>query len=275
MQNKFVGDVGDFGKYGLLRWLTGMTREATEDEERLWRVQVMHESASENSLQLGVVWYMQPDGGRGGGQIEYLTDRRNPRFRCCDDKLFFVLRGLVQNARSVNAIQECQILPIPEDDPRWYGERLLYPEDSTQVDRANIRDRWMAKAVESMEKANLVLIDPDNGIPCECFEPWSRTGPKYSFMDDLRFLVKKGKSLVIYHHFTRRHGTAEEEGRHFSHCLERELGLPVYALKYNRGTRFFFIVAQIEHSGTISERLASFFGSRWCSGRNPHFTWVG
>ena len=25
MQNRYVGDVGDFGKYGLLRFLSGMT----------------------------------------------------------------------------------------------------------------------------------------------------------------------------------------------------------------------------------------------------------
>ena len=37
MQNQYVGDIGDFGKYGLLRAISG------------------------DPLRLGVVWYLFPD----------------------------------------------------------------------------------------------------------------------------------------------------------------------------------------------------------------------
>ena len=36
MQNQFVGDIGDFGKYGLLRWLTGTTDPYMDQKIRLW-----------------------------------------------------------------------------------------------------------------------------------------------------------------------------------------------------------------------------------------------
>ena len=48
MQDQYVGDIGDFGKYGLLRHLTGMRGDA----------------APEDALRLGVVWYLFPDGGK-------------------------------------------------------------------------------------------------------------------------------------------------------------------------------------------------------------------
>ena len=45
MQNRYVGDVADFGKHGLLRFLSGMT-----DEEK-----------PNQKLRLGLVWYMYHD----------------------------------------------------------------------------------------------------------------------------------------------------------------------------------------------------------------------
>ncbi len=47
MQDRYVGDVGDFGKYGLLRALSGPFK-------------------SEAVLSLGMVWYLVPDQGNGG-----------------------------------------------------------------------------------------------------------------------------------------------------------------------------------------------------------------
>ena len=63
MQNQYVGDIGDFGKYGLLRHLTGMRSDA----------------ASGDALSLGVVWYLFPDGGNNDGKFtDYLC---NPKPR--------------------------------------------------------------------------------------------------------------------------------------------------------------------------------------------------
>ena len=43
MQDRFVGDIGDFGKYGLLRTLAGI------------------EPKAEPGYRLGVVWYLRPE----------------------------------------------------------------------------------------------------------------------------------------------------------------------------------------------------------------------
>lgn len=43
MQDRYVADVGDFGKYGLLCYLAGITCDSNEDK-----------------LKLGVIWYLTP-----------------------------------------------------------------------------------------------------------------------------------------------------------------------------------------------------------------------
>ena len=74
VQHHFVGDVGDFGKYGLLRALTGT-----------WPV-------AEPRLSLGVVWYLPADatGSAADGQkLSYLSQPN--RFRSCDPRLYDAL----------------------------------------------------------------------------------------------------------------------------------------------------------------------------------------
>ena len=49
MQNRYVGDIGDFGKYGLLRALC-------------------------HGRRLGVAWYLYPDEAHNGGIVQYLCE---------------------------------------------------------------------------------------------------------------------------------------------------------------------------------------------------------
>ena len=259
MQDRYVGDIGDFANNGLLRWLTGMTGPELPDKKK---------------LQLGVVWYLHPDekDKRDGKKVDYLKDTPGNfgGFRKCDYDLYYVLQRLVKFPnRTIRALRRSGILPI---NALFYEECLTYAEKDTRLGREGKRKKWLDDALEATKEAQLVFVDPDNGIACSCASPFIKTGPKYVYMDDLRCFVEKGKSLVIYHHLTRRHGTAEEEIRHFSRCLEKKLGLPVYALRYNRGvTRFHFIVAQIEHNSIILERLRCFKKSKWCAELKPLF----
>ena len=77
VQDRYVGDVGDFGKYGLLKALCGA------------------------DLSLGVVWYLYPDeeDNGDGGHVGYLrpTPQNLRRFRDCDPDLYDDLGELVGN----------------------------------------------------------------------------------------------------------------------------------------------------------------------------------
>src|SRR3954463_4138966 len=94
MQDRYVGDLGDYGKYGLLRVL-----------------------ARSSGLRIGVAWYRVPNEGHNadGKHTSYL---HNERFRECDPELFGALKGLVfdngvlqPERRRVEHIHTLGILP--------------------------------------------------------------------------------------------------------------------------------------------------------------------
>ena len=98
MQDQYVGDIGDFGKYGLLRHLTGMRDDA----------------APGDALRLGVVWYLFPDeapkdpnkpDNRDGSLTGYLRDRRDnhKKFRNCDTDLYDALHKIVVEEKIRNS----------------------------------------------------------------------------------------------------------------------------------------------------------------------------
>ena len=90
MQNKYVGDIGDFGKYGLLRRLTCPEFTASP-------------------LSLGVIWYpFDDENNQDGKKIGYLKDEKN---RQCDAHLFDALQRIVNGKRDVSAIEQSGIFP--------------------------------------------------------------------------------------------------------------------------------------------------------------------
>ena len=87
MQNRYVGDVGDFGKYALLRALCG-------------------HAGGGPILKLGIVWCYFPDESHydDGRHINYLN--KEP-YRSLDPQLFDGLRKLVKDGRRSLAEVEC------------------------------------------------------------------------------------------------------------------------------------------------------------------------
>ena len=78
MQDRYVGDVGDFAKYGLLRRLTGRP--------------------DQRKIRLGVVWCLFPNEthNNDGRHVSYL---RKPEFESLDDPLLAALRNIVASGR--------------------------------------------------------------------------------------------------------------------------------------------------------------------------------
>ena len=75
MQDRYTGDIGDFGKYGLLRALS-LPPDAAEGQP----------------LRVGVVWMLVPDEtGTGDGKFTahlVPTDQNLERFMICDPRLY-------------------------------------------------------------------------------------------------------------------------------------------------------------------------------------------
>jgi hypothetical protein len=112
MQDRYTGDVGDFGKYGLLRALCGMRQSP--------------------SLRLGVVWYLVPNETHNddGKHTQYLRESK-PALRDCDLALYDSLRKLlvdrsgkvVQERRRTAIIEGSDVLPM---GTIFYSQRLAY-----------------------------------------------------------------------------------------------------------------------------------------------------
>ena len=250
MQNRYVGDIGDFGKYGLLRSLCRVERTANSDQ----------------SLRLGVVWYLYPDESHNsdGKKVGYLASSsgNHSRFRECDSDLYDALHQLVSHDhRHVTAIRDSGILP---SDTKYFEQALSYPRSQRRTARQATRDNWLQGALAATADADMIFVDPDNGIS-ETMDPWLKKGPKYVFMDDLQQFAKRGQDLIIYHHLGR-HGTAKQQIKYWAGALQRDLSLPrkPWSLWYHRGTaRAYFVVSQERHEAILRDRLSSFLNGPW------------
>ena len=258
MQDRYVGDVGDFGKYGLLRCLTGQ-REA---------------QLASDPMRLGVVWYIYPDESNGDGKFTgYLTDspKNHTEFRVCDPDLYDAMRHLVETGnRNVAAVQRNRILP---ENTLYYEPSLSFPRQMPRSEREVKRANWFDGALDATADADVIFVDPDNSLSdpangiSASIDPLRKTGPKYVFITDLRAIYQRGQSLIIYHHMNRR-GTALEQTFRVAEGLKASLNLsdPPRSLLYRRGSsRAYFIVPQERHRPTLESGVSDLLRSPWKS----------
>ena len=211
MQDRYVGDVGDFGKYGLLRSL------CRGDE---------HGAA----LRLGVLWYRFDGDDSGatndGRYTDYLFEpSRNERLlRRCDPGLLEKMLHLVNYDRSIAAVEASGALPA---DTVFFREGLSFKE-VPRGERDGKRHMWFNAGLRRVKDAEVVFFDPDNGLEVPSRSSISLMGPKYVYYDDLRSCWERGQSLVVYHHIGRTYGgrkaDAGEQIR--SRCRELRHQLP-------------------------------------------------
>ena len=250
MQNRYVGDIGDFGKYGLLRSLLSLSETAD----------------SIQPLRLGVVWYMFPDESHNsdGKYTSYLDPHaaNHSRFRECDPELYDSLHKLVnENARNIDAVRDSGLLP---KDAAYFEPVLSFRRSQPRTERQATRDNWLHGALTVTRDADVIFVDPDNGLS-KTVDPLRKNGPKYVFVDDLRQFDWRGQSLIIYHHLGRR-GTAVQQIRYWAGALKQSLNLArlPQSLWYHRGTaRAYFIVSQERHAAILEGRLANFISGPW------------
>ena len=250
MQNRYVGDIGDFGKYGLLRFLCGCPEAPPLG----------------HPIRLGIIWYLYPNESHNddGKYTGYLgcTSLNQSRFRACDPPLYEAIRQLVvSNNRHVFGVRESEIFP---SDTVYFERSLSYALGESRRSRQAVRKEWFEDALQATSSADLVFVDPDNSIS-ETADPLRKNGPKFVYMDDLRQFADRGQSLVIYHHLGRR-GKAPQQIEYWVKALQSNLNLLrlPWSLWYHRGTaRAYFIVPQERHKSVLESRLASFLNGPW------------
>src|SRR4030042_1594735 len=211
MQNRYVGDVGDFGKYGLLRAFC------------------LPGSDASRALSLAVVWYLVPDERNADGKhTGYLDDRAAANlkwYRDCDPPLYGQLAEIVRGTRHVTSIRNSGILPAGtvffEEPLAFDGTPHIGP--AAREARLRLRTDWLQRALDASAGCDVVFVDPDNGLESGTKRHHKR-GPKFVYFDELESYLRRGQSLVIYHHMARNCSALEQIRERFTQMEERLKG---------------------------------------------------
>lgn len=252
MQDRYTADVGDFGKFGLLRHLAGIRVDA------------------EPKLRLGVIWYLTDDAivasdpANDGKHISYLEAHQEAAFRRCDPVLYDSLRQIVlQGARRVASVRKLGLLG---GRAHYVEERIRTPQAGTsRAERLRVRNAWHAQALEETRAASLVFLDPDNGLEPASVKRHQSKAPKFAYLSELTDLVKRRQSVVCYHHLGRS-GTHVEQIAQWKKRLAAELALEhePLAVRFRRGTaRAYFIIPSDSQRDLLERRLETFMSGAW------------
>ena len=232
MKNQYVGDVCDFAKYGLLRWLS---------------------CSGPRFLRLGLLWYLTADSPTttNGSRIGYLKLPRPNAFSAADSALLDKLMNLVsQGRRHTEAVIAQGVLP---------------PDTSTfdPVLTSSNRAQWFDQALERVAGCDLVFLDPDNGL--------ARSGnrkapPSHATLDEVHELCGRGHSVAVIQ-FPHRQGTHNAQLQHWSDEIARILPASSprpSALRWRSHTSIgFIVVPSSEHLETLAPAIRSLLDSEW------------
>jgi hypothetical protein len=235
VQHRYVGDVGDFVTYGLLRVLceAGVGR-------------------------LGVVWYLVADETHNadGRHVTYLRsgNRIGQQLRHCDPDLFDAMRAIVESGqRSVASVERSHVLPA--------GTRFY----SAQLERVH-RPQWHRQALRAMRDCDTVFLDPDNGIAFG-----SRVAPeKYADAGEVMSFAERGQSLIVYQHADRSAGVEQQAARLLRRVSEAVPVDPLAAVVARRGTvRMFVLLPQPRHREPFAAAVRGIETNPWATHLQP------
>jgi len=236
MQNRYAGDVGDFGKLGLLRYIAN------------------------SGLRIGVNWCLTPDetNNKDGKHVGYLT---NPAFCGCDDYLLHKLSDIAGHfPRNVDRLESQNLIP----NALYYQASLLPPATP-----GFIRHQWHEDALKALANTDIVFLDPDNGLLVKSVSPRSAKSNKYITVEELQSYYIAGKSVVFYNHRCR-----QPEPVYLQRFYALTT-LPVFhsanwmGLKFPRGTtRDYIMLIQPDHAKKVKCSIEQLLASPW----NRHFS---
>ena len=237
MKNQYVGDIGDFGKYGLLRFLAN------------------------HGIKIGVNWYLTEDDSSSDGRFTgYLN---HPEEGISDPELFYVLKEIAfRSDKSVNMIQDAHIIQGAE----FYKEILK--SSSLEADARELSRRlWFNNSTLILKDVDLIFADPDNGIS---YRKTAKTkdSEKYILPEDVCDYYNSGRNVVYYCHKGRRKQEAWEQAKTGIRNYIRDA--QILAVTCHRGTqRSYIFVLHPDSYKKYEHILTAFLDSAW----GNMFTW--
>ncbi len=236
MQDRYAADYGDFVKLALLRTLA-------------------------QDYHVGVAWWRFPNEAHNGDgkHVKYLEQR--DKWRHFDPDLFDSLASVVdEHRRSVQSLQDASLLA------RATYVHAEIPAAGTPATLRRDRLAWFKQTTLALADAGIVFADPDNGLEPAGFSPGSKNGGKAIAFDELRALATPGRTIIVYHHQTRRKGGHIAEIVHLSECLRGKGFASVDAIRSARfSPRVFFV---LNAAADIRRRMQG-YATSWAG----HLSW--
>ena len=236
MKNQYVGDIGDYGKYGLLRFL------------------------AQRGIRIGINWYRtENDDSSDGKFTKYLTDEKNQDSEC-DPELFRELRKIVlprsRSEKTVDMIRNADLIPNA-----LYYNSTLPVRDTNGRSRESDRRLWFNNSTLILGRAELIFADPDNGISFR--KPAGNKGSeKYVLPEEIGKYYQAGKDVVYYCHRGRRKQDAWEKAKTEIRSYIRDAQILV--LTFHRGTqRSYIFVVHPDRFRKYSLLLSDFEKTAW------------
>lgn len=233
MKHQYFGDIGDYGKYGLLRFL------------------------AEHGFSISVNWYLTPNDDSADGKfIKYLSDET---FRKYSPVLYDALKEsvVIKGRRDVFVVDEEDLIP----GAKYFTIPLLTSDDLSSAERRQHRKEWHKNSLSFCAGSDLVFLDPDNGMRSER-RPYSSENDKYVFLEEVADYYAAGQNVMYYCHKGRRTTT---QWNQYKGLLRTQIPtVDLMCLTFHRGTQRSYIFAiQDDSTEVIKQLLNEFLASEW------------
>jgi hypothetical protein len=255
MNDRFVGDIGDFGKYGLLRWFC------------------LPHANQTSPLSLSINWYYTKAVSDRPirAMFQYLQSHS---YKSLDPALFTALKSLRFSGGKFNEnvtltdLRQCTIFP---PNTRHYDREV--PEIMRNLARSHIerckydtaRCKWHVDGISELGGSSVVFLDPDDGTPRSC-----RYAERHLkvLRSELFDYAAKFSVVICYQSFNYRNSL--EQLRKYVQRLKDDFddspSIHLSALSFrssfdaSKPTRIYYIVYKDKH---ISEELQRLNDSGW------------
>ena len=231
MKNQYVGDVGDYGKYGLLRFL------------------------ADHDIRIGVNWYLTEDDGSADGRFTHYL--KQPSEEIYDPDLYKALQRIAScNDKTVQMVEDARIIP----GATFYNE-VLRSSSLEAGARDSFRKQWFDASLPLHQDAELIFADPDNGIS---YRKTAKTkdSEKFILPDEVARYYNAGKNVVYYCHKGRRKQDDWEQAK--IEIKDHVKAAQILGVTFHRGTqRSYIFVVHPESYHKYEEILSDFLKTKW------------
>ena len=167
MQDRYAGDIGDFGKFALLKALSAA------------------------GFKVGVNWFLTcPQSFEKQDDGKYHIPHK---YFACDRPLAEALTAISHlpiTERTVRKLQDAGLV-----DAVWFSDKVPSKEE---------RPAWHCRAVSVLSACDIVFLDPDNGLLVKSVGKGSARSVKYVFPEEIADYIAQGISVVFYNHRQRK-----------------------------------------------------------------------